>query len=244
MYESCITFQHGTFRHHYLCHYLSMATAADPLSRSLMKFKRGARPDVDAWIDCALTALAALAKDRPDPDTILVRALGHGETHVSGHRPVPLDLLGDSLASQSGCRYLPGLLSKSRGTLANKGLSPRERVAQLLDVYSAAPMHSPPGPATSFLVIDDILTTGATVRAITLALSRSAPGLPIRLFTLARASQDPLPGPPEPLQGRVFRLDPLSGWQLSDPADHSKDPAGPGAAFPDDNPGRFGRPPY
>ena len=210
MYETSVIFDHGFFRHHYLCHYRSIGAGADPLSRSLLKFKLGAQPDLDAWVDCAR---AALAEEPPMSGTILVRALGHRETSVLNGRPRPLDLLCQTLACDFGCRYLPTLLSKSRETPGNKGLSTRERATQLLDVYSADP---PAPPCTPLLLIDDILTTGTTIHAITLALRRSCPGCPVRIFTLARAAGVSFLDQTIPLQGRSYRFDPVSGWQLAD----------------------------
>ena len=192
MYATSLTFDHASFRYHYLCHYLPLAAGMDILSRSLMKFKRGAQPDLDAWIDCARHTLTEYP---PSSETILVRALGHRETSLRDARPTSLDLLCQTLARDFDCRYSPTLLSKTSETPANKGLSRQERTAQLLDVYSAdlSTLTTPPAasvaattdlptiPATAptpsipFLLIDDILTTGAT---ITCHDRRPAPEIP------------------------------------------------------------------
>jgi hypothetical protein len=222
MYETFLTFNHTSFRYNYLCHYLPIAAGMNTLSRSLMKFKRGAHPDLEAWID---SAREALAEKPPSGDSILLRALGHRE--LTAHntsspnphseltpqniRPSSLDLPCRTLALDFGCLYLPTLLSKTRETLSNKNLSRPEREAQLLDVYSADIIDAP----ASYLIIDDILTTGATIHAIIAALRRKSSTCPIRVFTLARASNNPLPGPIIPLHGRSFRFDPGSGWVQS-----------------------------
>ena len=194
-----------------------MASGKDTISRSLMKFKRGGHPDLDAWIDCAREALAG---QPPAGDTILVRALGHRETTARNTRITPLDLLCQALAATFGCRYLPTLLTKCRETVANKELSRPEREAALLGVYSAHLFHlsaiSLPGaPLPPILVVDDIFTTGATVRSIISALRQASTDCPIRVFTLARGTQDPLSREFTPLCGRNFHLRDSSGWTLA-----------------------------
>ena len=236
MYETFLTFNHTSFRYNYLCHYLPIAAGMNTLSRSLMKFKRGAHPDLEAWID---SAREALAEKPPSGDSILLRSLGHRELTAhntsspdpnngfTAHntsspdphseltpqniRPSSLDLLCRTLALDFGCQYFPTLLSKTRETLSNKNLSRPEREAHLLGVYTANIIDAP----ASYLIIDDILTTGATIQAIIAALRRKSSTCPIRVFTLARASNNPLPGPIIPLHGRSFRFDPGSGWVQS-----------------------------
>lgn len=67
-------------RHFYLGHYLPLTTVADPMSRSLLKFKRGRQPDLANWIRAALEGFS----HHPlSPDTIILRALHHDETEVT-----------------------------------------------------------------------------------------------------------------------------------------------------------------
>jgi predicted amidophosphoribosyltransferase len=108
--------------------------------------------------------------------------------------PSALDLLGHSLAIHLNCRYLPGLLGKSRTTLPNKHLTRRQRRSQIQDVYhlTTSPAETlakadPITPTTPFLLIDDILTTGTTMRALIRTLRQHYPASPIKTFTLTRA---------------------------------------------------------
>jgi hypothetical protein len=220
--ETSISFDHSSYRYHYLCHYLSIATGRDTLSRSLMKFKRGAHPDLEAWIDYAQTALA---EQPPLRDTIFIRALGHrernaqdfplsepcpGVTYAPNFRLSALDHLCRTLALGFGCRYLPALLRKTRETIGNKNLSRADRAAELLDVYAAEITDAT--SSTPIMIIDDILTTGATVRAIIAALRRKTAACPIRVFTLARASYDPFSQQAISLRGPNYHFAPESGW--------------------------------
>ena len=222
-------------RHFYLGHYLPLTTAADPMSRSLLKFKRGRQPDLANWIRATLEGFS---HSPLSPDTIILRALRHDETEVplplqpktsqprspetssvsqppspdisptsqsrspeipptslptppnslfplSPIKPTPLDLLGQNLASTFSCQYLPSLLQKSTTTLSNKGLTREQRETQLQNIYS---IPHPLPDIQPILLIDDILTTGATVLAIIHSIRQSSPHNPIEVFTLAKAA--------------------------------------------------------
>lgn len=172
------------FSHFYLYRYLPLTAGTDPLSLSLIKFKQRVQPDLGTWIDEAVHRLDGLPFS---PDTIIIRALRHDETIVRPDFPSALDLLGQSLALHHHCRYLPTLLTKCRTILPSKHLTRRERRSQLEDVYRLAENHDPLAPATPFLVIDDMLTTGTTMRALITTLRSGYPAAPIRAFTLTRA---------------------------------------------------------
>jgi predicted amidophosphoribosyltransferase len=183
----------SSFTHFYLCPYLPLTAGKDTLSHSLLKFKQRIQPDLDAWIDCS-TELLGLQPF--SADTIIIRALRHDETAARTDLPSALDLLGQSLATRLGCRYLPNFLYKSRTTLPNKLLSRRQRRSQIQDVYQVATpvpaiADSTPIPdiaaSSPFLLIDDILTTGATMRALIQTLRHHYPNCPIKTFTLTRA---------------------------------------------------------
>jgi predicted amidophosphoribosyltransferase len=173
-----------SFTHFYLCPYLPLTAGTDSLSLSLLKFKQRIQPDLDAWIDCSRQLLSHLSFA---PDTIIVRALRHDETTARMDFPSALDLLGENLALQLRCHYLPTLLTKSRTTLPNKHLTRRERRSQVQDVYHVATPLPAIAPSTPFLLIDDILTTGTTMRALIRTLRRHFPACPISTFTLTRA---------------------------------------------------------
>ena len=133
-----------SFTHFYLCPYLPLTAGKDTLSLSLLKFKQRIQPDLDAWIDCSTELLGV----QPfSADTIIIRALHHDEMTARTDLPTALDLLGHSLATRLGCRYLPSLLNKSRKTLPNKHLTRRQRRFQIQEVYQiATPTPGADGP--------------------------------------------------------------------------------------------------
>jgi predicted amidophosphoribosyltransferase len=196
--ESSIFFQQIRHRHYFLCHYLPLASGIDTVSRSLLKFKRGAQPDLDNWLNRALACFHEIQPCLP-PATIIVRALHHKETLPGQDRPSSLDRLGRALSASLHFRYLPHLLQKSRPTTINQGLTRPQRETELRDVYSLNPAAlpgplppnsaaAPPAAPTSILLIDDILTTGATVLSILKTLHATWPGCTIIIFTLAKVA--------------------------------------------------------
>ncbi len=232
-----IACQKASFRHDYLCHYLPLSAGKDTFSHSLLKFKRRIQPDLDAWIDCSLQELKVAA---PSPDTIIVRALHHQET-ILGPRTCPdqhtspgqnvnpgqessfvpgfsaaLDLLGEAIAGRFECRYLPSLLSKSRPTQSCKWLSREQRMAEQKGVYCISSASLPAEPPPAFLLIDDILTTGTTMRVVIGAVRHRFPRCPIRIFTLARSDHDPALNHSSPLRGQTYRLDEGSTWIVAE----------------------------
>ncbi|MBS1664809.1 MAG: hypothetical protein JST68_27430 [Bacteroidetes bacterium] len=173
---------------YYLGYYHPVNAGSDSFSHSLLKFKRGLQPDLDNCIRLTLEAFQEISLSR---DTVILRALYHNETQV---RPdTPLDRLSQAIADQFHCRYLPSLLHKTRPAQSNKILNQEERQNELRNIYrfTAKP---PLTPHTPLLIIDDILTTGSTIRAIIDILPPSSIGI----FTIALADNNFYPGETPP----------------------------------------------
>lgn len=176
-------------RHYFLYPYLPLRSREDSVSRSLLRFKQRLQPDLDHWIGLAVDSLKSI---RPAPETVILRPLAHDETIVNPTFSGGLDLLGRALALELACRYLPQLLVKTRPTLPNKSLTRGQRRMELQDVYRVSLPAGSIGASldgnTPFLLIDDILTTGTTMRTLIHALTTSFAHCPIRVFTLTRAA--------------------------------------------------------
>jgi predicted amidophosphoribosyltransferase len=218
-----INYRRTRFRHYYLCHYLPLSAGKDVISRSLLKFKRRTRPDFNTWIGSALEALQeippspdtvilrALHHDETSPATIFPTALdflGHAIADRFGCRYTP-SLLRKSRPTQP-CKELSRLRRKAElqgiysidpnarqmiatpaaatEALAKAGPTPPD-----LDPSLVPPPTENPNPP--FLLIDDILTTGTTMRMIIQPLRPTFPLSLIHIFTLARADYDPKPHP-------------------------------------------------
>ena len=211
--QTWLSYNNDLYPHYYLCHYLPRSAGRDTLSHSLLKFKQGRQPDLEGWIDCALE----IGSDLPiPPGATLVRALHHNETAIPDS-PAALDLLGQQLASRFQHHYHPRLLQKTRTTLPVKSFAKPQREEELQGIYSVNLPYAaalPQSPPRHWLVIDDLLTSGTTVRAIIQAIRHPYPDAPISIFTLTRAdTTTPTPF----LKGQNYQLEQGQDWVLSEP---------------------------
>lgn len=170
----------GALQHYYLCHYKSKAAGSDRLSQSLLRFKSGCEVDVEAWSSCIIEELKKFAWPE---NTLLLRALASNEVTIE--QPTSLDRVGDRLRQELKFQYEPHLLSKAHVTPPLKQLSRNERHPALVNTYR---FHADQTLATEWstiLILDDILTTGTTLKAIAAAIRQQLPDVPITGLTLA-----------------------------------------------------------
>jgi len=157
---------------------------ASGTKQEVWAFKDNKHQAVDRWINKAVELSCSL----PKIDCI-VRALGHAEIETpSADLDLPLDRLGSQLANSLSTIYLPDFLRKSRVLAKSARCSRKEREQQVHGVYTIDPNTavSINNDKFTFLVIDDVLTSGATSRDITRALSDAYPGARIYVFTLVK----------------------------------------------------------
>lgn len=91
-------------------------------------------------------------------------------------------LLVEALARQTGGEASLGLLWRMRATRRQVGLSETERALNVTEAFQASPAVA----GWDVLLVDDVLTTGATVRAAASALQAAGAGR-VEVLTLARA---------------------------------------------------------
>lgn len=164
----------GKFEHYYLCHYRPKSSGSDELSKSILEFKNGHKVHVSVWVDCAVSELSkTLIKE----GAVIIRALGHREKTAAGK--TSLDSLGKKLAETFHVQYLPSLLTKP-STPKLTMLKRHERAEALSNRYSFSG-----NGFKEILIIDDILTTGATMCSIANAIRTISNSCPIKIFTLA-----------------------------------------------------------
>jgi predicted amidophosphoribosyltransferase len=201
-----LSYNQHLYSHYFLCNYLPASAGRDNLSQSLLRFKKGRQPDLDAFIDCSISLFSTAPILS---GAVIVRALHHQETTASG-TVSPLDLLGQQLAQQYSHHYLPGLVLKHRSNQPLKLFSKPRRDEELQGLYylDAGFASYLPHPPVSWVIIDDVLTSGSTARAIIHAIDQVYPdsATPINLFTLAKATSTPT-SLSAPLQGRHYRFE-------------------------------------
>ncbi|HEX5170847.1 MAG TPA: hypothetical protein VFW11_16850 [Cyclobacteriaceae bacterium] len=149
---------------------------------------------------------------------LVVRALGSAEGGAGTKASSPLDRLGREVAKVMRAKYDPTRLKKSRETRAMKLLTASERAEELADVYSFT--GSPNGNSGDVLILDDILTTGATVRAVIKSIREVSRNCGIQIFTLAYTDPQALLNKSLVLGSYDYQWEPESGWSVMDGAEN------------------------
>ena len=73
------------------------------------------------------------------------------------------ELIGRGFAKRAGLRFDPGMLVRTRETVAMKGLGPEERRANIRGAFEIRNSRLPLVEGAGILLIDDIFTTGSTI---------------------------------------------------------------------------------
>lgn len=151
-----------------------------PLAHAIHLFKYEDRPDlVRPLVQLALSAAARFLNTAP----FVVCAV---PLHFQRARQRLYDqgaLLAAEIAKRTGREHRSGALVRARATKRQVGLSETEREANVKDAFQAPR----PLEGLSFLLVDDVLTTGATARAASQALM-NAGAKEVQVFAVARAA--------------------------------------------------------
>jgi ComF family protein len=94
-------------------------------------------------------------------------------------------LLAAGVAREAGRPHRPDLLLRSRWTGSQAGLAGKERRRNVRNAFLVNARHADGLKGKNVLLVDDVMTTGATVEACTLALRRAGASH-VDVLTLAR----------------------------------------------------------
>ena len=98
-------------------------------------------------------------------------------------------ILALGIACETGIPALPDLLCRVRATPSQGGLSVADRRANVRDAFAVRPKHSAALAGRTVVLVDDVLTTGATVEALSdVLLDAGASG--VSVVTLARVARE------------------------------------------------------
>lgn len=95
-----------------------------------------------------------------------------------------LSVFGKILADELGCDYDETILIKTKNTVTQTKAGRTKRWENVQNVYALAQIDTSQYEGKHILVIDDVLTTGATLEACTLALQKIG-NVTISIFTIA-----------------------------------------------------------
>lgn len=155
-------------------------------SRLVLGFKRGARFEgVDAFGRWLARAGAELL---PEADLILPVPLHRWRLLHRGFNQAAV--LARALAREAGRPWSPSVLVRHRATRSQQGLHARDRAQNITArSFVVGPRHLAAVAGRRMLLVDDVLTTGATLGACTAAL-RHAGAAAVDVVTLTRVVRD------------------------------------------------------
>lgn len=155
----------------------------------------GIKQEVWAFKDCQTAAVERwLNKVRELSDSLpkvdyVVRALGHAETRCDTvSLKKPLDHLAKQVADVLNAVYQPDLLLKNRILVKSTQCSAKERELQVNGAYTvnSGVVRPDASKPLTFLLVDDVFTSGATANEIRRALCQVYPTARIYIFTLVK----------------------------------------------------------
>ncbi len=180
-----------------LCGRCAVGPPAYDRARAALRYDEGARSLI----------LAFKHADRTDIAPAFGRWLGHAGAELLADAdlivPVPLHrwrllkrgynqaaILARALARETGLLMIPDLLQRHRATPSQQTLSARARLANVTaGAFRTHPWHRRRAVGRRVVLVDDVLTTGATVGACTRVL-RQAGVVQVDVLTLTRVVRD------------------------------------------------------
>jgi len=150
---------------------------AGTIKSKVLDFKSGSKDSEERWA----ALIKRFSSYFPKVD-IVVRALGHKELLTKENK---LSALARVLAHSMNASYEPDLLTKSQATIKSSSLSKYQRIEQIKGLYSAK-KNVISKYNLSFIIFDDVFTTGATTKEITRAIHDSYPNAKVFIVTLVK----------------------------------------------------------
>ena len=166
---------------YFLAYYFPRSQGSpDKVSDYILHFKGNKEPETTKWI--ALSS-REVQKYIINID-IIVRVLSSTELNATGHSS--LDRLGATLAKYTNSKYEKQLLSKIRNTRSLKYLSRDERQEEINGSYKFQKSHIVESYKPTILLIDDIVTSGSTIREVNRAIKSTLPSCKLFFFTIGK----------------------------------------------------------
>lgn len=152
--------------------------------RIVLSLKHGDRLDMTGTLARWMTGAAGAVAD---PEMLVVPVPLHWQRLVLRRFNQSAEL-ARQVARRIGATYLPDALLRVRPTKVQQGMNRRERQENVANAIGVAARHRAAIAGQGVLLIDDVLTTGATLSAATCAL-RDAGATRVNVLTLARVAR-------------------------------------------------------
>lgn len=95
-------------------------------------------------------------------------------------------LLAHALTRKTGIKNLPDALRRSRSTVPQTGLTRKQRESNVKGAFIINPRYADMIKGKNILLIDDVMTTGSTIKQCTKSLLKAG-AMQVNVLTLARA---------------------------------------------------------
>jgi predicted amidophosphoribosyltransferase len=171
----------NSFVLYHLAYYYAGDLTHDIMARLIIDFKKGDEAAIRYFI---AKSIWYLSKQRMKRTMVIVRTLGHSEIGPAHNAGSPVNRLAISLSAVFGCRYIPELIMKTRRTKPMKTLTFADRQVEQKDCYrikkGIVDLNR-----KNVLIVDDVVTTGATAQSVIDAILKAYPKARVVVFALA-----------------------------------------------------------
>ena len=153
----------------------------DQKSKLILDFKDNEGSAVLQW--CIEASKACGLKFARTNIDVIIRVLGHDELEA-GKIDLPLDKLGRNISRAINASYQPEILYKSSTNKSLKFLGKEGRENELHQKYNFKNVGNISN--LSILIIDDITTTGSTIKEVCRAIMEQVPQAKLYFFALGK----------------------------------------------------------
>jgi ComF family protein len=160
---------------------------AGPTKEAIHRVKFQRQSDLAARLGVLFGNVAREELELPEPRSWRIVPVPLSAARLADRGFNQASELARGLARGLGARVAHGLVRRVRATLPQASLGRDERAANVRDAFAAGPPRNITGQR--FLVIDDVVTTGETLRAVQAALLQAG-AAEVRGATLARAGRE------------------------------------------------------